>query len=289
MNTTDRKMLESQLAQAQKLEAIGQLAAGIAHEINTPIQYVGDNVTFLGDAFLDSLGLLGEYASLVSGARETPIDRPAIAGIEKRAQSIDLPYLEKEIPRAIEQSLEGIGKVAAIVRAMKEFSHPGTKEKSLVDINRAIENTITVSRNEWKYVSDMKTDFDPSLPPVPCLPGEFNQVILNIIVNAAQAMGDVFDGSGAKGTITITTRLIEDSAEIRIGDTGPGIPDSIISRIFDPFFTTKEVGKGTGQGLAIARSVVVDKHGGTIRCETGLGIGTTFIIGLPLDDNRKGD
>ncbi len=289
MNTTDRKMLESQLAQAQKLEAIGQLAAGIAHEINTPIQYVGDNVTFLRDAFGDTLGLLEEYNTLVGAAREKSIGDAIIARVEEKAESIDLPYLEKEIPRAIGQSLEGIGKVAAIVRAMKEFSHPGTKEKSLVDINRAIENTITVSRNEWKYVSDLVTDFDPTLPLVPCLPGEFNQVILNLIVNAAQAMGEVHDGSGAKGTIRISTRLVGDAVETRVSDTGPGIPESIRSRIFDPFFTTKEVGKGTGQGLAIARSVIVDKHGGTIDCETEVGIGTIFIICLPLDDKRKGD
>jgi PAS domain S-box-containing protein len=289
IDTTDRKKLESQLAQSQKLEAIGQLAAGIAHEINTPIQYVGDNVTFLRDAFRDTLEILREYAALARAVKEGAADTAIVTQIEGKAESIDLPYLEEEIPKAVIQSLEGVGRVAKIVLAMREFSHPGTKEKSLVDINRAIENTVTVSRNEWKYVSEMSTDFDPSLPLVPCLPGEFNQVILNIIVNAAQAMGEIHNGSDGKGMITITTRLKGDTAEIRVSDTGPGIPESIRSRIFDPFFTTKKVGKGTGQGLAIARSVIVDKHRGTIECETRAGKGTTFVIRLPLADRQKGE
>jgi len=288
MDITDRKMLESQLVQSQKLEAIGQLAAGIAHEINTPIQYVGDNINFLQDAFRDMLNLFEEYNTLIGAAKTKSLDDDIIALVEQRAEAVDLPYLTGEIPQAISQSLEGIGRVTKIVRAMKEFSHPGTKEKNLVDINKAIENTITVSRNEWKYTSDMATDFDPSLPLVPCLPGEFNQVILNIIVNAAQAMGEIHNGSDGKGAIKITTRLTGGTAEIRISDTGPGIPEAIKSRIFDPFFTTKEVGKGTGQGLAIARSVIVDKHDGTIGCETEVGKGTTFIICLPLDDKQKG-
>jgi PAS domain S-box-containing protein len=289
IDITDRKALESQVIQSQKLEAIGQLAAGIAHEINTPIQYVGDNINFLQDAFRNAFTLLEDYHALIAAAKAESLNGDIIARVEQRAEAIDLPYLTGEIPQAIGQSLEGVERVTKIVRAMKEFSHPGTKEKNLVDINKAIENTITVSRNEWKYTSDMATDFDPSLPLVPCLPGEFNQVILNIIVNAAQAMGEIHDGSNGKGTIKITTRPTGDKAEIRISDTGPGIPENIKSRIFDPFFTTKEVGKGTGQGLAIARSVIVDKHHGTISCETEVGKGTTFIICLPLDDKQKGE
>jgi len=158
-----------------------------------------------------------------------------------------------------------------------------------VDLNHAIENTITVAKNEWKYVAEMETDFDPALPPVPCLPGELNQVILNMIINAAHAIADVMgDGSKGKGTIRITTRRDGNWAEIRISDTGTGIPEAIRDRIFDPFFTTKEVGKGTGQGLAIARSMIVDKHGGTIDFETQEGKGTTFIIRLPLEEKVKG-
>jgi signal transduction histidine kinase len=165
---------------------------------------------------------------------------------------------------------------------MKEFSHPGTKEMVLSDINHAINSTITVARNEWKYVATMETDLDPSLPLIPCRPSEFNQVILNLIVNAAHSIADVIRDSGMdKGNIKIQTRNFLEWAEIRVQDSGSGIPEGARTRIFDPFFTTKEIGKGTGQGLAIARSVVVDKHGGTIDFETETGIGTTFVIRLP--------
>ena len=201
-----------------------------------------------------------------------------------RLDQADAAYLLEEIPRAIDQTLEGVGRVAALVNAMKEFSHPDTKEKSLLDLNRAIAGTLTVARNEWKYVAELETDFDPSLPPVSCHPGEFNQVILNLIVNAAHAIGDVARQGGRKmGTIRVQTRKCADWAEIRIEDTGTGIPEKVRSRIFDPFFTTKEIGKGTGQGLAIARSVIVDKHGGSLHFETEEGRGTTFIVRLPYE------
>jgi signal transduction histidine kinase len=197
----------------------------------------------------------------------------------------DAGYLLEEIPKAIEQTLEGVTRVSTLVSAMKEFSHPGTKEKVLLDINHAINSTITVARNEWKYVANMETDLDPSLPLIPCQPGEFNQVILNLIVNAAHAIGDVVREEGTdKGNIKIQTKNCLDWAEIRVQDSGSGIPEGVRTRIFDPFFTTKEIGKGTGQGLAIARSVVVDKHGGTIHFETETGIGTTFVIRLPHED-----
>ena len=284
---TERKRLESQLTQAQKLESIGQLAAGIAHELNTPIQYVGDNTRFLQDSFADLRGLLRAYGALADAARSGPVPAALVEEVDAAAESADLEYLLDEIPNAITQSLEGVGRVAAIVRAMKEFSHPGTAHKTAVDLNRAIESTATVARNEWKYVADLVTDFDPDLPPVPCLPGELNQVFLNIIVNAAHAIGDVVgDGAGGKGTITVTTRAVPAGApthaEIRIADSGTGIRPEILSKIFDPFFTTKEVGRGTGQGLSIAHGIVVEKHGGTIACESEVGRGTTFLIRLPL-------
>jgi signal transduction histidine kinase len=189
-------------------------------------------------------------------------------------------YLRGEIPRAIGESLAGVERVSTIVRAMKDFSHPGTEEKTPVDLNRAIESTITVARNEWKYVAELETSFDASLPPVPCLPGEFNQVVLNLIVNAAHAIAA--KSSEAKGRIQVRTRRDAGWADIRVTDSGTGIPEKVRRRIFEPFFTTKEVGKGTGQGLAIARSVVVDKLGGTISFETETGRGTTFIVRLPL-------
>lgn len=281
---SERNAIELQLRHAQKLEAIGQLAAGIAHEINTPTQYIGDNTRFVRDAFTDLAKLLACYEKLLSASKEKGASAELIGEVEAARQAADLDYLLAEIPKAVGQSLEGVGRVASIVRAMKEFSHPGTGQKSAVDLNHAIECTITVARNEWKYVAELVTEFDRQLPPVPCLAGEFNQVILNLIINATHAIADVVgDGSKGKGTITLRTRHAAPWAEIQVQDTGTGIPESIQNRIFEPFFTTKGVGKGTGQGLAISRSVIVDKHGGTLGFETQAGQGTTFTIRLPLN------
>jgi len=281
---TDRLTLEHQLLQAQKLESVGQLAAGIAHEINTPTQYIGDNVRFLKEAFHDLEGVRASYERLLAAAQNNAVSGETVQEVMDRLQHADANYLFEEIPKAIDQSLEGVTRVAKIVGAMKEFSHPGTKDKTQLDLNHAIECTLTVARNEWKYVAELETEFDPSLPRIACQPGEFNQVILNLIVNAAHAIADVVGKDGSKkGTIKVQTRNCKDWAEIRIHDTGTGIPDSVRARVFDPFFTTKEIGKGTGQGLAIARSVVVDKHRGTIHFETAEGRGTTFVIRLPKE------
>ena len=279
---TEQVKLDHDIAQSQKLESIGQLAAGIAHEINTPTQFVGDNTMFLNESFIDVLRVLQEYQTLLESVKAGTCSAAVVEACEAAIREADLNYLLSEIPQAIFQSLEGISRVGTIVQAMKEFAHPGTHEKIAVNLNNAIRSTVTVASNEWKYVADMRTNLDESLPPVPCLVGQFNQVVLNIIVNAAHAIADIVKGTGTKGTITVSTRREGDSAEIRIADTGGGIPEAIRSKIFDPFFTTKEVGKGTGQGLAIARSVVVDKHGGTITAESELGQGTTFVIRLPL-------
>jgi PAS domain S-box-containing protein len=281
---TESKLLRGQLLQAQKLESVGQLAAGIAHEINTPMQYIGDNVRFLKDAFQDLRNLLANYERLLAAAQADTLSRETVQEVTAAVERADAAYLLEEIPKGIEQTVEGITRVSTLVSAMKEFSHPGTKERIPLDLNHAIESTITVARNEWKYVADLETEFDPSLPLLSCLPGEFNQVILNLIVNAAHAIADVVGKEGSeKGRIKVQTLNCGEWVEIRIQDTGSGIPEMARARIFDPFFTTKEIGKGTGQGLAIARSVIVDKHDGTIHFETEEGKGTTFIIRLPHD------
>ncbi len=280
---TERKLLESRVLQTRKLESIGQLAAGIAHEINTPTQYIGDNTHFLKDGFTDLAELLGKYNELVETVKSGADGAAKVAEIERAIQEIELDYLREEIPSAISQAIDGIERVSEIVRAMKEFSHPGVEGMTNVDINNAIQSTITVARNEWKYVADMVTEYDGSLPSVPCLAGEFNQVILNLIVNAAHAIEDVVgDGVEGKGTITVRTKRVDEWAEVQVQDTGAGIPAPIRQRIFDPFFTTKEVGRGTGQGLSMAHDVVVGKHGGTIDVETEIGQGTTFTLRLPL-------
>ncbi len=276
-DVTERKLLESQLSQAQKMESIGQLAAGIAHEINTPTQYIGDNTYFLKEAFEDINKFLKSFLEASQG------EECSLQSLREMARELDLDYLCEEIPPAIQQTLDGVAQVSKIVRAIKEFSHPGVEEKMPVDLNKSLENTVIVARNEWKYVAEVETDFDPELPLVYCLPGELNQVFLNVIVNAAHAIADVVGEGGAqKGKIHISTRRDGDWVEVRISDSGIGIPREIQNRIFDPFFTTKEVGKGTGQGLSIAHAVVTKKHGGTIHFESESGKGTTFVIRLPI-------
>jgi two-component system, NtrC family, sensor kinase len=279
----DRRRLESQLVQSQKMQSVGQLAAGIAHEINTPTQYVGDNTHFLEDAFRDLVPLLANCNKLCKATGDGSLPEHLVADVVAAARVADIEYLIDEIPKAIAQSLEGVERVTKIVRSMKDFSHPGGETKQAVDLNRALESTLTVCRNEWKYVADAATAFDPDLPLVTCLPGECNQVFLNLIINAAHAIADKPAGkSTEKGEITVVTRRDGNWAEVRIGDNGTGIPEEFQGRIFDPFFTTKEVGRGTGQGLAIAHSVITEKHGGTIRFETEIGRGTTFVVRLPI-------
>ena len=284
IDITERKRLEMQLSHVRKLEAVGQLASGIAHEINTPIQYIGDNVRFLQDAFTAINTSINKSQQLTRSLRgNMPVDT-FIKEMQINMEEADIAYFQEEIPIAIEQTLEGVEHVSNIVRSMKEFSHPGLKKKIVVDINHAIRNTIMVSRNEWKYVAEMETDLDPGLPLVSCLPGELNQVFLNMIINAAHAIGDIVnDKKKKKGIIRITTCRSGEDVKICIGDTGPGIPKEIQSKIFDLFFTTKDVGKGTGQGLAICRSVIVEKHGGNLSLESNPGKGTRFIIRIPIE------
>ena len=289
-DTTARKQEEIHRQQSQKMESIGQLAAGVAHEINTPIQFIGDNLRFLSDTFRDLSAVLAAHGHLLESVRSGHPTAGFVAAVDDATKRADVVYLTEEIPKAITQSLEGITRVTEIVRAMKEFSHPDQGEKKSVDLNKAITTTLIVARNEYKYVADLVTEFADDLPTVPCIVGEFNQVVLNLVVNAAHAISDVIAKSSdqssgqlsGKGTITVTTRRMEDHAEIRIRDSGTGIPESARGKIFDPFFTTKRVGKGTGQGLYIAHAVVVKKHGGTLTFETEIGKGTTFIIRLPL-------
>ena len=264
-----------QLVNQEKLVSIGTLAAGIAHEINTPTQYVSDNLSFLKDAFADLLAIVDGGAN----------GKPSSGGSEP-----DLAYLKEEIPAALRQSLEGLERVAKIVRSVKEFSHPGTTGKVAVDLNRAVESTLTVCRNEWKYVAEVSTDLAAGLPLVPCVPGEINQVLLNLVVNAAQAIEDrrrVQGCEGAPGKIHLITSAEGGTVRVDISDNGCGIPEEVGRRIFDPFFTTKEVGRGTGQGLAIARTVIVEKHKGKLSYDSFPGEGTTFHLTLPLAGSQS--
>ena len=284
---TNRKRQDMELRHSQKLEAVGRLAAGVAHEINPPIQFVGDNTRFLQNSFHDELQLVHKYQELYTAATAGEISPQLLQELAAVREKADWDYLEQEIPRAMEQMLEGLSRVSTIVRGMKEFSHVDrTNEKTPGDLNRALESTLIVALNELKYVADVETQFG-ELPPVLCHLGDLNQVFLNLLVNSAHAIDDVIKSTGGKGKITVRTRVNEDCVEIAISDTGGGIPGEIQEKIFDPFFTTKGVGKGTGQGLALARAIVVEKHGGTLTFETQPGKGTTFLIRLPLSGAMK--
>jgi PAS domain S-box-containing protein len=262
---TERKLAEQRLAQGEHLESIGRLAAGVAHEINTPIQYLNDSVYFIRDAMQDILAHYAKLAALL----------PAEASADE-----DIDDLKRELPPALDRVVDGLGRIAEIVRSMKEFSHVDQREMSRVDLNRAINSTLIIARSEYKYVADVVTDFQ-QLPPLTCHGGQINQVVLNLVVNAAHAIADKVKGTPDKGVITVKTGIENGFAVVSIGDTGGGIPEAIRKRIFEPFFTTKEVGKGTGQGLSIAHSVITS-HGGTLDFTTEMGKGSTFYVRLPL-------
>jgi len=286
---TEKHAIDDQLRSAQRMEAIGHLAAGVAHEINTPIQFIGDNTGFLKGAWDQVADVFSAAQRLRDEAAQGQVSPAAITSFDMSLEQADLDYLVKEVPNAIDQTLDGAKRVAKIVAAMKEFSHPGSEGKRLIDLNRAIETTVTISRNEWKYVADVQTHLDPNLPNVPCLAGEINQVLLNLVVNASQAIADVVQHNPEdRGTITISTRNCGDSVEVAVADTGTGIPEHVRDKVFDPFFTTKEVGKGTGQGLMLAQTVIVKKHGGRIWFDTEVGKGTTFYFRLPLSAAVEG-
>ncbi|MBI9092881.1 MAG: PAS domain S-box protein [Desulfobacterium sp.] len=276
-----RLILERELQISQKLEAVGTLAAGIAHEINTPIQFIGDNTTFLSESIEDLFnGLRSLKALAMELDDESGTLGKAIHGMEEQ---YDFEFLEAEIPQALDQSREGVERVSAIVRTMKDFSHMGSGTQAEEDLNKAIETTITISKNEWKYVAEMKTDLDSALPPVTCFIGDLKQVILNLILNAAHTIQDALTARNeTMGCITIRTYVQEEYAVIEIADTGMGIAEKDRQRVFEHFFTTKGVGRGTGQGLSMAYQTIVEKHKGKIEFITELGKGTTFIVKVPL-------
>jgi PAS domain S-box-containing protein len=263
---TERKAAEERMASSERHESIGRLAAGVAHEINTPIQYLSDSVKFIGEGVQELLAYVDSLQSAQSPAAQ-PND--------------DVEYLREELPPALKRVSEGLVRIAEIVRSLKDFSHADQNQMGPVDLNRAINSTLIVTRSEYAAVADVETDLAP-LPQVTCHGGQINQVLLNLVVNSADAITDVVGRTGCRGVISVRTRVDGDFAVIEIQDTGGGIPESIRGRIFDPFFSTKEVGRGTGQGLAIARNVIVKGHQGELDFVTESGVGTTFRVRLPI-------
>jgi len=284
LDVTLRRQTERALERTQMLQSMGRLAAGIVHEINTPIQFIGDNMRFLADSFAQVLELIRSYQQFKEKVRQGlagPQDGEQMDQAEAKAE---LDFLSGEIPSAIEQTLEGVNRVSTIVSAMRDFSHIDERRMAPADINRALRSTLIVVHNALKYVAHVETDFDPNLPLVMCCVDDLNQVFVNLLVNAAHAIGDVIDrGRGELGTITVRTRREGPDVVIAISDTGTGIPEEVRRRMYEPFFTTKGGDKGTGQGLLFVRTIVCDKHKGRLDCDTEVGKGTTFTMTIPIE------
>jgi len=279
---TARLQLEIELRRAQKVESVGRLAAGVAHEINTPLQFVNDSIHFIRNSTADLERVIAHHRTACQSILEGHPSAEAAQAALAVEQEADLAYVLDQLPKAIERSLDGLGRVTAIVRSMKEFAHPDQREMAAVDLNNAVRNTLTIARNEYKHVAELEIDLG-DIPPVLCHAGDVNQAVLNVVVNAAHAISDVVKDSETKGRMTVRTYAEGDWVVISIADTGSGISEAIRDRIFDPFFTTKGVGKGSGQGLALARSVIVDRHGGEIAFSTEVGRGSTFLLRLPVN------
>jgi len=276
-----RARMELELRQAQRLEMVGRLAAGVAHEINTPVQFVSDSLEFVRVGLGELSEVLDRDGALIACVIAGEPAHALATQAAEAAEAADLPYLREHLPLALDRALDGLGRVTTIIRSMKIHAHPDRSEIAAANLNDAITSTLTIARNEYKYVADLVTELG-DLPPVECYLGDFNQVIINLVVNAAHAIGDVVGSSGTKGRLTVKTWRDGPDAVVAIGDTGAGIPAHIRDHVFEPFFTTKAVGKGTGQGLAMAHAVIVDKHHGSLSFDTRPGEGTTFHIRIPI-------
>lgn len=272
---SEQKDLERRLSLAQKMEALGNLSAGIAHEINTPAQYLGDNIRFLNESFAVVLNSLMNVRSKCKIKKDCELFKSDFF-------NSDMEYFMEEIPTALEQSEDGVNRIISIVKAMKVFAHPAVESFQNVDINAILHNTVIVCRNEWKYNSEVVFDLDRNLPTVPCYANDISQVFLNVIVNSAHTNAKKYADGNELGLITIRSFVENNCAVIEIEDTGEGIADENLDKVFNPFFTTKDVGKGTGQGLTLCYSIVNEKHKGSIAFTSNYGEGTTCRIKLPL-------
>jgi two-component system, NtrC family, sensor kinase len=291
VDQTDLIRARKRLDRTRLLQSMGQLAAGIVHEINTPIQFIGDNLQFLSESFEQILTLMKHYRRTAEEAASAPAGSATPELRAEASDASDFDFLQQEIPQAIRQSADGVRHVAAIVTAMRDFSHIDERRMAPSDINKAIRSTLIIVHHQLKYVAEVETNLDPDLPMVMCCIDDLNQVFINLLVNAAHAVGDVVGARGTqKGIIRVATRPDDGSVAIVISDTGAGIPEEVQKRMFEPFFTTKGHDKGTGQGLLYVKTIVVDKHHGTLTWDTKPGLGTTFTVRIPIEHKpRKTD
>jgi two-component system NtrC family sensor kinase len=280
LNLLNAKLVTAQehLVQSEKLASIGQLAAGVAHEINNPIGYIFSNYGMLETY----LGSLFEMLSVYESAEKSHGDPNVVKELQAKRVALEVDFLKDDIPDLMKESKEGIVRVRKIVQDLKDFSHVDAKpEWSFTNLNQGIDSTLNVVNNEVKYKADIIKEYG-DIPPVQCIPSEINQVVMNLVVNAAHAIGP------DRGKIWIRTGIENESAWIEITDNGSGIPKEVVPRIFDPFYTTKPVGKGTGLGLSLSYGII-QKHHGQIDVQTEVGKGTTFRLVLPLTQTDKAE
>ncbi|AYH43270.1 ATP-binding protein [Azoarcus sp. DN11] len=266
------RQTEGQLLQSEKLAAVGQLAAGIAHEINNPVGFVSSNLGSLQNYIERLFAILDAYERL---ERELPAEHPARLEVAALCRDAELGYLRQDIPDLLSESIEGLARVKGIINDLKDFSRIDDGQREVTDLHRCLESTLNVIRNEIKYKAEIVREFG-ELPLVSCVPAQISQVFMNLLVNAAQAID-------AAGIITLRTGAKADHVWVEICDTGKGIPPEIQARVFEPFFTTKPIGKGTGLGLSISHDIV-QRHGGNLILTSTVGEGTTFRMTLPTGD-----
>lgn len=277
----EQRRLERELHQSQRLESVGRLAGGLAHELNTPVQYVSDSIQYVREVFGDLERLLGTFRGLCRGVLDGTAGpqeaRTAVAAEEEA----DVDYALEHAPKAFQRSLEGLQRIASVIRSMKDLAPSAGHGAASIDLNRVLESALFVVSEEIDSVADLDVALG-ELPHIVCDASDVTVVLLNLLRNAAQAVRSVYGETGLRGRITVRTRVDGDEVEVEIGDTGPGIPEAVREHIFDPFFTTREVGSGAGQGLSVARSIVVGRHGGSLALESEEGSGSTFFLRLPV-------
>lgn len=283
----DVSALEHELLQAQRLESMGRLTAGVAHEINTPLQFVADNTHFILKSWDQVEEVIVAFSQCVGSLEDVRPD--LFEKYQLLRTSLDMEFIETEIPQALKESLDGLAHVARIIMAMKEFAHVNAADEAVMTgLNQLVESTVTVSRNEWKYVAEMSMELDENIGNIMCRPGDIKQAVLNLVVNAAQAIGEIRDSTGAKGHLKVSTHRVDDTmVRIDVADDGPGISDEVKKRMFESFFTTKSIGLGSGQGLAIVRKLIEEKSNGKLLCQSVEGVGTVFSIELPIVQDRN--